>query len=465
MKKRVALLIATGLVLVAYQNCARSLTAFDGSSLEFARTSTEEPISTPSTPTLPEPSPPTPSFVATSSYFVRVLWNETHQVIAGFGASCHWLAPLTESQADMYFSTTTGAGLSLLRARVPTDGSVECGSIMKQAVARGARVWANSYSPPAAMKTNNSTINGGSLLSSSYQAYADYLVSYIKSVKAQHGINLIALSIQNEPDIVANYDTATWTGQAFHDFIRFNLGPTFSRNGITTKIAAPEQATWRFDLAQETLADPISAAFVGIAAAHDYSFAPAADFPMARTLGLEVWQTEVSEYRPEAPPPFDLSMANALPWAKRISDWMTIANANAWHYWLLHTAWSQDNQGLSDSNLRPAKRLWVLGNFARFVRPGFVRIGITTAAAPGVSVSAFKDRATGQFSLVAVNENKTETDLSVQVDTSLGSLVPYTTSASQDLKAGAAIAPLNGQFNAVLPGESVVTFSGRGAVQ
>lgn len=394
---------------------------------------------------------------------VNIYWNQTFQSISGFGASCHWLADLTDAQADMYFSTTNGAGLSLLRARVPTDGSLECGVNMQKAVARGARVWANSYSPPASMKTNNSTINGGSLLPSAYQTYANYLTNYVKNVKAQYGINLIALSVQNEPDIAAPYDTAIWTGQNFHDFILNNLGPTFASNSITTKIVAAEQTWWNFDLLNETFADPAAAAYVGIAAAHDYSFAQASPFPLAQNMGKELWQTEVSEYIPENPPPFNPSIEDALPWAKRISDWMTIANANAWHHWLLHTAWSTDNQGLADSNLNPAKRLWVLGNFARFVRPGFVRIGATSDPDLGISISAFKDPVTGKFALVAVNQNPVGYTLVVSADKTLTSLTPYTTSASLNLQAGSSIAVANGQFTAILPAKSVTTFSGSSA--
>jgi len=48
---------------------------------------------------------------------VLVSWEKTNQVISGFGASCAWTHSLTEGQADMFFSTTNGAGLSLLRAR------------------------------------------------------------------------------------------------------------------------------------------------------------------------------------------------------------------------------------------------------------------------------------------------------------------------------------------------------------
>ncbi len=41
-------------------------------------------------------------------------------------------------------------------------------------------------------------------------------------MKATYGINLYALSMQNEPDVnTTNYESCVWTGQQFHDFIPY----------------------------------------------------------------------------------------------------------------------------------------------------------------------------------------------------------------------------------------------------
>src|ERR1700752_2830723 len=62
---------------------------------------------------------------------VTVNWTEVHQQIDGFGASDAFCinqagidtCNLTDAQADLFFSTQSGVGLSLLRAAVPNDGS------------------------------------------------------------------------------------------------------------------------------------------------------------------------------------------------------------------------------------------------------------------------------------------------------------------------------------------------------
>ena len=105
------------------------------------------------------------------------------------------------------------------------------------------------------MKSNGSTNNGGSLLASDYQAYANYLSSYVLGLKNSYGINLYALSIQNEPDYTATWESCIWTGQQFHDFLGNNLLPTFSKNGVTAKIIMPEESGWKFDRATATLSD------------------------------------------------------------------------------------------------------------------------------------------------------------------------------------------------------------------
>jgi glucuronoarabinoxylan endo-1,4-beta-xylanase len=185
-------------------------------------------------------------------------------VIDGFGAATNGRS-LTPAQVAFFFSPGSGdLGLSLLRTVVPDDGS--CSTVnarcagevnnMQLAIADGARVWSTPWSPPSSMKTNGSTIcnigigapspsnPSGSLRSSSYSAYADYLANYVKSLSSLYGIQLYALSVQNEPDVCPTYyDGATWSSANLHDFIRNNLGPTFVADGLTgTLVMMPESS-------------------------------------------------------------------------------------------------------------------------------------------------------------------------------------------------------------------------------
>ncbi len=129
-------------------------------------------------------------------------------------------------------------------------------------------------------------------------------------------------------------------------------------------------------------------------------------------------------------------MPSALRIAKLIHDAMTIASMNAWHYWWVYPA-GADNGALWDFNTKQAtKRLWVEGNFARFVRPGFVRVGTTGTAPSGVLLSAYTNPADGTVAVVAINNNTSATPLSLFVSGAAPcSLTPWVTSATDTLAA------------------------------
>jgi glucuronoarabinoxylan endo-1,4-beta-xylanase len=393
------------------------------------------------------------------SQTAKIDWNDVRQQIDGFGASSAQKqnSNLADAQADLFFSENEGIGLSLLRAEIPPDGTVAGGVTMQKAAARGAKVWAAPWTPPAYMKDNNSLRNGGSLLPSYYQAYAELLVAYVRKVKSDYGIELYALSIQNEPDMTETYDSCRWTEDEIHDFIRNSLKPTFTREALTTKIIVPEESTWDFSLAGATLNDPITANFVTIAAAHHYDAGVASDFPLALKLGKQLWMTEVSDLDS----PFDSSMDDGLKWAQEIHDWMAIAQVNAWHFWTLIANHDDHNVGLLSAKGRPTKRFYVLGNFSKFIRPGYYRIAATEHPVIGISMSAYKNPNTGEFVIVVINRNHAKVPLMITLDGFIStSVTPWITSHSSDLKRGLPISA-GAMFSTTLPAQSVVSFVGR----
>jgi glucuronoarabinoxylan endo-1,4-beta-xylanase len=60
--------------------------------------------------------------------------------------------------------------------------------------------------------------------------------------------------------------------------------------------------------------------------------------------------------------------------ATTMHDDLTKPNVNAWHHWWVYNA-SGNGGNLFDTTTNVwTKRLWVMGNFSRFVRPGFKRV-------------------------------------------------------------------------------------------
>ena len=377
--------------------------------------------------------------------------TNVHQRIDGFGASSAWNGTWTAAQADMFFSSNTGIGLSLLRSRIGPDGSTYETSIMQMAQARGAKVWSTPWSPPAIYKSTNS-VNGGSFVSSpaNYHGYASQLAAYVASMKTNYGVNLYAVSIQNEPDESTTYESCLWTAQQFHDFVPY-LAAALSNAGVaSTRIMLTEDAVWDadFGLATTTMADPNTAAQVGILAAHDYG---GSDTPVTN-YGKPLWETEVSTFDA-----FDGSISNGLYWAGQIHNLLTIDQVNAWHFWWL-IPFNSDNEGLTDTSGNPAKRMYVLGNYSRFVRPNFYRIGAANNS-PAL-ISAYKDTNSSSFVIVAANPttNIVNQNFILTNFPATGALTQWITSATLSLSNQGSVYLTNNSFNYALPPWSVVTF-------
>lgn len=406
-------------------------------------------------------------------------WTNVCQRIDGFGGSSAWRSTWTTAEADMLFSTNsgtgvsfdgqsnftfTGIGLSLLRSRIAPGGSTVEGSIMQMAQARGAKVWSTPWSPAANFKSNTN-VDGGSFVgtTANYQAYANQLAGYAASVKILYGVSLYALSLQNEPDAnVTTYESCNWSAQQFHDFIPYLYNALTASNVASTKIILPESQSWTdpSNLDVAAMSD-ITSNDVSIVANHDYvanNDVGDQTTPVAtQNYGKALWETEVSLLSGS-----DSSITNAVYWAGRIHLFLTAAQANAWHYWWLLPGTSTGNEGLTDTNGIPAKRMYAIGNFSRFVRPNYYRIGVPSNSGPAW-ISAYKDSASPAFAIVAINSSPIEwITQSIQLTNfNAGSVTPWITSDSLSLAAQPAVTVSNGTFVYNLPAMSVVTFTGQ----
>jgi glucuronoarabinoxylan endo-1,4-beta-xylanase len=404
-----------------------------------------------------------------------IFWDDLRQRIDGFGASSAWRGQWTSTQADMFFSTNngtgtakngtkfpfTGVGLSLLRSRIVPGGTTVEQTIMQMAQARGAQVWSAPWSPATIFKSNTN-VNGGSFVgnAANYQAYANQLAGYVARMKSQYGVNLYALSVQNEPDAdVTTYESCNWTAQQIHDFIPYLAGALSASNVAGTKIMLPESQNWTDPrgLRSTTLNDAAVASMVSIIANHNYvpdnakgdQSAPAA----LQTYGKALWQTEVAKLSGN-----DSSIEDAIYWAGRVHQFLTLAQANAWHYWWL-CAHGTGNQGLCDTNDVPAKRMYTLGNFCRFVRPGFHRISTTNSGTS--QISAYKNLTNGGFAIVVVNAStNTFAQRFEFAGCGVDSVTPWITSAALSLAQQPDVAVTNAAFTYDIPAASVVTFTG-----
>jgi len=387
----------------------------------------------------------------------------------GFGASDAWHGALTTAQADLYFSPTSGIGLSLLRMGIgPEGGTFSNWNNAKLAIARGAKVWAAPWSPPANLKTT-ADLNSGSLRADGYGTWATTLASFASNFNANVGTPLYAISAQNEPDFdtKGTYDMCLYSFPQMASFVD-QLGGAIAALKLPSppRIIAPEAASWGnlWNYSAAIDADPVAHASVGIFATHQYG-----GVSSYRPLAAPLWETEQSSF--EA---FDPSIVHALTVGTWINEAITSGNVSAWHYWWLNGL-NDDNEGLTGrkGDFQLTKRLFALGNYARFVRPGWVRIGVDGGVA-GALVTAFKNPASGDFAIVVVNSgsatmrtfaitgaNGNAVSTYVTADTALGAIGTDGNlslgSSSQQVPASIAVA--QGQFTAPLP-HGIVTFVG-----
>jgi glucuronoarabinoxylan endo-1,4-beta-xylanase len=304
-------------------------------------------------------------------------------------------------------------------------------------------------------------VNGGALLDSSRQAWANTLAGFVASMKAA-GVSLIGLSAQNEPDAnVTTYEACPYTPAALSTFIGTYLGPAFTAANVTgVKLIGPETQNWcasGFPAYESALAGNAAAwSALSIIATHEYGCSPSA-FPAIQAAGKEFWETEIYDQQHTTA---DLTMASGLVVAKLMHEALTISSVNAWHYWWLRND-DNGNGGLISSS-GASKRLWVMGNFSRFVRPGFQRVGTSGKLPTGVTLSAYRNPSDGTLAIVAINANTSTATLPVFVSGAVPcSLTPWVTSPSDDLVAKTPISVSGSRFTATLAAQSVTTFVGK----
>lgn len=135
-------------------------------------------------------------------------------------------------------------------------------------IAPNIKILGSPWSPPAWMKTNDST-EGGHLKPEYYHAYSQYFIKYIKTMAA-HGIRIDAITIQNEPLNPKNNPSMVMEADEQGNFIKNNLGPDFKAANIKTKIILYDHNADRPDYPITILNDPRAAVYVDGSAFHLY---------------------------------------------------------------------------------------------------------------------------------------------------------------------------------------------------
>jgi len=162
----------------------------------------------------------------------------------------------------------------------------------------------------------------------------------------------------------------------------------------------------------------------------------------------------------------DLGIDPALYMARVIHSDLVVAQASAWHWWLAVSPYDYKD-GLvytdykkEDGNYYESKMLWALGNYSRFIRPGFQRIEVSSqekkATDPEFLFSAYKSPETNEVVVVIINSGIEDTPVRLsRGNDTLVSGNAYITSNNEDLS----ISEIKDGDAIIVPARSIMTIT------
>ena len=432
-----------------------------------------------------------PGTARAANVTVNVNYDSPQQTFEGFGASATWVAndldkfsPAKQTQMLdlLYDPSKPGAALSWVRVGSflcdfnPAPGvydwnhwGIQSGMRWLQRVntAYGVnRYMVSTWSPPAWMKTNNSCTNGGHVLAQYYPDLAALKVEWLQRAKAQLGFEARVESVQNEPNMRTTYESCEWTTAELSAFVTNNFQPALAASGLTAKIMLPEPAYYsNFDAGwgNPLLNDPGTRAAVSIVATHGYGRTDDFGKPCASCAqhNKPIWQTEDSNLDGK----YNGSIDDGMTWSAEIHKALNGGRFSAWFYWWVMTL-NNNNEGLINANatndsFQVPKRLYVLGQFSRFIRPGSVVLASASSDST-LQVTAVRPAA-GAVAVVLANPGRNSHTVTVNLN-GLGAppaaLTPHRTSATENQTQLGPLSVTAGAFTITVPAKSVVTVVG-----
>ncbi len=303
---------------------------------------------------------------------------------------------------------------------------------------------ATVWSPPADLKwvcnfswagdvnaTRNegtvSTKNGGTLNPNKYNEYADWLKSHLQMYK-DAGVDLYALSLQNELMFKQTFNSCTYTIPWYNDLL-VNVVPKVKASFPNVKIFGAENMldmegkdeNWKWFYHSGVKANVEAAKNLDILAVHGYSDGVAASSGSALAkmwtnhseqfstpMNKQAWMTETSGYSDSWEKSGD--KPGALNLAMDMHSGLYYGNMSAWVWW-------QGSQATSDefslmSGTSTGKKYSVSKQFYRYIRPGSVRLK-STSGDPDFFVTAYENSTKGTQTIVIINSGSVDKVISL----------------------------------------------------
>ena len=350
---------------------------------------------------------------------ITVTVNDTrYQTVTGFGAAaCDGaMCPFgTDTQpVKLLYGPQSSIGLNIMRMEIspnfvgdiivpewgnwdsPYDwkGSLPSAKIVKQ---RGGIVFGTPWSPPGEYKTNGSAQGGnaddqgnqrGELREDCYEKFFPWLNTFLDYMK-KNGVQVDAVSIQNEPDWWVNYSGCLYTPQQQLNLVK-NYAYMLDRekyNGV--RLISAEPLGFDPKYSNLLLNDETAREQIDIIAGHLYGHPPLGNMksasPLAAKYGKEVWMTEhsVTDNIDRLP-----NWHEQLLFAEELNECM-LAGCTGYIYWYMRAHWAfvgtgeaKYNPGNKKNTLLP--RAYVMTHFAKHVT-GSTRLGTKSSVTTGTN--------------------------------------------------------------------------------
>ena len=408
--------------------------------------------------------------------------NIVYQKLEGFGASVAWYEnwltahPLRNQIYSVLFGQL---GLDIYRVRntYGTDTSYITRSAQiiqaaKSSLGHPIKVMISSWSPPASLKSNGSTI-GGTLAKDirGYYKYSEFATWWADSLAdySSRGIDAEYVNMQNEPDYEASWDSCVFTPSETTNRAGYNLAFEAVYQELNSRMSEPPKL-----LAPEACGMKVSANYIKalIDDSHAYGWAHhlyadgSHDVPDGYITAMTNFAAQYGN-RPLLQTEFangesdPLTFTDAMNLAVLMHNSLAVEGVSAYLYWELFWAKprglvSLDNPWQSNASYTINPTYYAFKQYSAFTDPDWHRVEASTDPS-GLRISAFKNPDSTVLSIVVINVSTTDIYLSLSLEGfSPDSSGVYRTSETQH---AACIGTFDGSLPLTLPSQTITTIS------
>ena len=363
--------------------------------------------------------------------------TDRHQHITGFGAfvcsPSFGYNHMTTADIKKVWGKGSTVGCNIMRLYIPIGRNAWSSSLQTAKTAKELNliVFASPWGQPAEWKTNG-TINAknsdgttGKLKREHWADYAQYLEDYVQYLR-ENGVELDAISIQNEPDWPAEYAGCLWSAQEIAEFVK-----TYG-SSISCKVIAPETLAVSDSYVNELNKSEVLPCF-DIYGGHQYGGIQPG-YKKLGEKGKELWMTEyLINWNENSGTTRDFDyQKDVFNFFRAINTCMT-GDFNAWIHYAAKRYYGMLGDGQhGTTNGAVTKRGCVMAHFARFVT-GMTRIGSTFNGA-SLSGSAYLSETGDTVALVLAHEGTEPVTLTVDLPFYTMGGKMYTTTKGRNMR-------------------------------